>query len=183
VEPARRAALGYQSHLAGVCDVAQRRDSKHGRKIELPGPGRSLHIDPSATPAHHGGRHARPAADDAVFRNNQLPGASRHFLRAELLYRNPSGFFFGPNLEWVPQSYFVDSANTLTTEPYILWGLKAGYDDGKSFSAYVESRNLGNRKYIASTGIIDRANPGLPLFEPGTGAGLAVFGGVKFRIN
>ncbi len=71
--------------------------------------------------------------------------------------------------------------NTLTTEPYVLWGLKAGYDDGKRFSAYVEGRNLGNRKYIASASIIDRANPGLPLFEPGTG--LAVFGGVKFRIN
>lgn len=118
---------------------------------------------------------------DAVFGNNQLPGAPRHSLRAELLYKHPSGFFFGPNLEWVPESYFVDSANTLTTEAYALWGLKAGYDDGKWFSAYVEGRNLGNRKYIASASIIDRANPGLPLFEPGTG--LAVFGGVKFRIN
>lgn len=119
--------------------------------------------------------------DDPVFRNNRLPGAPRHYLRAELLYRHPSGFFAGPHVEWVPQAYFVDSANTLTTEAYTLWGLKAGYDDGKTFSAYVEGRNLGNQKYIASASIIDRANPGLPLFEPGSG--LAVFGGVKFRMN
>jgi iron complex outermembrane receptor protein len=118
---------------------------------------------------------------DRSFGDNQLPGAPRHFLRAELLYKHPSGFFFGPNVEWVPQSYFVDSANTLKTEPYLLLGLKAGYDNGQRFSAYIEGRNLGNRKYIASASIIDRANPALPLFEPGTGLG--VFGGVRFRIN
>jgi iron complex outermembrane recepter protein len=119
--------------------------------------------------------------NDAVFGNNLLPGAPRHYLRAELTYKHPSGLYFGPNLEWVPESYFVDSANTLKTEAYALWGLKAGYDDGEWFSAYIEGRNLGNTKYIASASIIDRANPTLPLFEPGTG--LAVFGGVKFRIN
>jgi iron complex outermembrane receptor protein len=117
---------------------------------------------------------------DRSFGDNQLPGAPRHFLRAELLYKHPTGYFFGPNIEWVPQSYFVDSANTLKTESYLLWGLKGGYDNGQ-WSAYVEGRNLGNRKYIASASIIDRANPALPLFEPGTGLG--VFGGVRFRIN
>lgn len=119
--------------------------------------------------------------DDPVFRNNQLPGAPRHYVRAELLYKHPSGFFFGPNVEWVPQRYFVDSANTLTTEAYALWGLKAGYDNGQWFSAYVEGRNLADTTYIASASIIDRANPNLPLFEPGTGLG--VFGGVSFRLD
>ena len=91
--------------------------------------------------------------NDVAFGNNLLPGAPRHYLRAELLYRHPSGFFFGPNIEWVPESYFVDSANTLKTEAYALWGLKAGYDDGKWFSAYIEGRNLGDSKYIASASI------------------------------
>ena len=62
--------------------------------------------------------------DDPTFGNNQLPGAPRHYLRgAEALYKHPSGFYV-PNLEWVPQSYFVDSANTLKTEPYAIWGLR-----------------------------------------------------------
>jgi iron complex outermembrane receptor protein len=117
---------------------------------------------------------------DAAFGNNRLPGAPRHVLRAELVYRHPSGFFAGPQLEWVPEGYFVDSANTLTTDPYAIWGLKAGYDDGRQFSAYVEARNLANTAYIASASIIDRANPTLPLFEPGTGR--AVYAGMRFRM-
>lgn len=117
--------------------------------------------------------------NDPTFRNNQLPGAPRHYLRAEVLYKHPNGFYVGPNLEWVPQSYFVDSANTLKTEPYAIWGLKAGIDNGGTFSAYVEARNIGNKAYIASASIIDRANPALPLFEPGTGR--AFYAGVKAR--
>lgn len=118
---------------------------------------------------------------DAAFGDNLLPGAPRHTLRAELLYKHPAGFYVGPNIEWVPESYFIDSANTLKTEPYAIWGIKAGYDDGSRFSAYVEGRNLGNRKYIASASIIDRATSAMPLFEPG--AGLSVYGGVRFRLE
>ena len=117
--------------------------------------------------------------DDPVFGNNVLPGAPRHFLRAELLYKHPSGVFFGPNVEWAPQAYFVDSANTLKTEAYGIWGLKLGFDNGGPFSAYVEARNLANTAYIASASIIDVANAGSQLFEPGTGR--AVFAGIKYR--
>jgi iron complex outermembrane receptor protein len=116
---------------------------------------------------------------DATFGNNRLPGAPPHYVRAELLYRHPSGFSFGPNIEWAPQAYFVDSANTLTTEPYLLWGLKAAYDDGKHFSAYVEGRNLGDKAYISATSIIDRADASSRLFNPGTGLG--VFAGMRWR--
>jgi iron complex outermembrane receptor protein len=117
---------------------------------------------------------------DAKFGNNQLPGAPRHYLRSELLYKHPSGVYFGPNVEWVPQAYFVDSANTLDTEPYAIWGLKAGFDPGKSFSAYIEARNLGDKHYIASTGITNVANPAFTnLFEPGNGR--AVYAGVKYK--
>jgi iron complex outermembrane receptor protein len=118
--------------------------------------------------------------NDATFRNNRLPGAPPHFVRAELLYKHPSGFSFGPNIEWVPVSYFVDSANTVTTVSYLLWGLKAAYDDGKNFSAYVEGRNLANQAYIASTSIIDRATDASHLFNPGTGR--AVFAGMRYKM-
>ncbi|MCA1470019.1 TonB-dependent receptor [Bradyrhizobium sp. IC3195] len=116
---------------------------------------------------------------DTAFGNNQLPGAPRHYLRAELLYKHPTGFYAGPNVEWVPQAYFVDSMNTLTTEPYALLGLKAGFDNGGPFSAYIEGRNLTNRTYIASVSIIDRATATSALFEPG--AGRAVYTGMRYR--
>ncbi|MGL4396182.1 MAG: TonB-dependent receptor domain-containing protein, partial [Hyphomicrobium sp.] len=60
--------------------------------------------------------------NDALFGNNEIPGAPRHFVRAELLYKHPSGIYFGPNVEWVPGAYFVDSANTLDTKAYAIWG-------------------------------------------------------------
>jgi iron complex outermembrane receptor protein len=116
--------------------------------------------------------------NDPVFGNNQLPGAPPQYLRGELLYKHPNGFFFGPNIEWVPESYFVDSANTLKTEPYTLWGLRGGIDAGP-YSFYVEGRNLSNTTYIASASIINVANPALALFEPGNGR--AVFMGAKVK--
>lgn len=117
--------------------------------------------------------------NDTTFANNRLPGAPAHYLRAELLYKHPAGLYFGPNVEWVPQAYFVDSANTLTTEPYALLGLKAGFDNGGPLSGYIEGRNLVNKTYIASASIIDRATATSPLFEPGTGR--AVYAGMRYR--
>lgn len=117
--------------------------------------------------------------NDPLYGNNQLPGAPRHYLRAELLYKHPSGLYVGPNVEWVPQAYFVDSANTLKTQAYALIGLKAGYDNGGNWSAYIEGRNLANTKYIASASIIDKATAASPLFEPGTGR--AIYAGLKYR--
>jgi iron complex outermembrane receptor protein len=118
--------------------------------------------------------------NDPLYGDNQLPGAPRHFLRAEVLYKHPSGLYFGPNVEWVPEAYYVDSANTLNTEPYVLWGFKAGYNPGGAFSMYLEARNLADTHYIASTGITNVADPALTnLFEPGTGR--AVYAGVKYK--
>ena len=84
-----------------------------------------------------------------------------------MLYKHPNGFYVGPNLEWVPQSYFVDSANTLKTAAYAIWGLKAGVDNGGTYSMYVEARNIANKAYISSASVIDRANPAIAAVRAG----------------
>ncbi|GLK57312.1 iron complex outermembrane receptor protein [Methylopila capsulata] len=117
--------------------------------------------------------------DDDAFGDNKIPGAPRHYLRAELLYKHPVGVYAGPNVEWVPQAYYVDSANTTKTQAYALLGLKAGYDAGGALSAYVEARNVLDKKYIASVSVTDRAAPTSALYEPGTGR--AIYAGVKYR--
>lgn len=116
---------------------------------------------------------------DAEFGDNQLPGAPRHFIRAELLYKHSSGIYFGPNVEWVPEAFYVDSANTLETEEYALLGLKLGFDNGGKISAYIEGRNLTDEAYISSASIAHTAVETDALFEPGTGR--AVYGGVRVK--
>ena len=117
--------------------------------------------------------------NDPIYGNNVLPGAPRHYLRAELLYKHANGFYAGPNVEWVPESYYVDSANTLKTEPYALLGLKAGVDNGGTYSGYIEARNILDTRYIASASILNVATASSPLFEPGTGR--AIYAGIKAR--
>jgi iron complex outermembrane receptor protein len=116
---------------------------------------------------------------DTDFGNNELPGAPRHFVRAELLYKHPSGFYVGPNVEWVPEAYYIDSANTQDTKAYALLGAKVGYDAGGQFSAYVEARNLTGEKYVSSVSIIDRATPTSQLYQPVDSR--AVYAGMKYR--
>jgi iron complex outermembrane recepter protein len=117
--------------------------------------------------------------NDAAFGDNQLPGAPRHYVRSELLYKHPSGVYFGPNVEWVPEAFFVDSKNTVKTESYALLGAKIGFDDGGRWSAYLEGRNLTDEAYISSASIATSANAASVLFEPGNGR--AVYGGAKFK--
>ncbi|MEX2488291.1 MAG: TonB-dependent receptor, partial [Pseudomonadales bacterium] len=95
--------------------------------------------------------------DDAVFGNNQLAGVPEHVYRAELVYHTPSGYYIGPNVEWVPGDSPVDHANTLFAESYAIVGLKAGYRRASGISVFIEGRNLADKKYAATTGVITNA--------------------------
>jgi iron complex outermembrane receptor protein len=115
--------------------------------------------------------------DDATFNNNDLPGAPRHFLRAELRYDHGSGFWFAPNVELVPEGYFVNSENRNRTSPYELVGVRVGYDYKPwNLSIFFEGRNLAD-VYYASSVQVDSANG--RFFEPGDGR--AFYGGVAWR--
>ena len=81
--------------------------------------------------------------NDPLFGNNELPGAPRHFLRAELLYKHPSGVFFGPNVEWVPQAYYRRQREHAGDRGLRDLGPEAGYDNG--------GRVLGLRRSAATS--------------------------------
>lgn len=116
---------------------------------------------------------------DAVYGDNKLPGAPRHFYRAELRYDHPAGFYAGPNVEWVPEAYYVDNANTTETASYALLGLKAGYNDPTGWSLFIDGRNLTDERYVASASVSTTATPASAVFEPGFGR--AVYAGVQLR--
>lgn len=116
---------------------------------------------------------------DGDFGDNELPGVPRHYYRAELLYEHPSGFYAGPNVEWVPQSYFVDMSNTLEADGYALLGFKVGYRTAKGLSFFVEAKNLTDETYASTTGVLKTAAANSAVFFPGDGR--AVYAGVEWK--
>lgn len=116
---------------------------------------------------------------DSNFGDNDLPGAPRHLLHGEVSYHHPSGLTLSPNLEWVPQGYYVDSANTMKTDSYVVFGLRAEQEVNEHLSAYLEGRNLGDTTYISTVSVVDRASASSALFTPGEGR--SVFAGLRAR--
>ncbi|MEN3292284.1 MAG: iron complex outerrane recepter protein [Burkholderiales bacterium] len=111
---------------------------------------------------------------DPRYGNNRLPGIPQSLLKSELLYTSPAGFYAGPNVEWSPQRYAVDMANTLFADSYQVWGLKIGQrpvgNRQSGFGWFAEARNLFNKKYAATTGVIaNAAGRDMPQFYPGDG--------------
>lgn len=119
--------------------------------------------------------------NDRSFGDNDIPGIPEHFGRVELLYEHPSGFYIGPKLE-AANSYFVDFTNTLETDSYTIFGLRAGYVNRRGLSVYIEARNLEDEAYASNTGIaanasgMDRA-----LFNPGIDRSL--FAGIEWKLE
>ena len=115
--------------------------------------------------------------NDAQFGNNALPGAPEHYLRGELRYDHPVGFWIAPNVESAPMGYAVNSDNTARTDPYTLFNLRLGYDYKPwNFSAFFEARNMTDKRYAAAV-TVDDANG--RFFLPGDGR--AFYGGVSWR--
>jgi outer membrane receptor protein involved in Fe transport len=72
------------------------------------------------------------------------------------------------------------AANTLFADPYTLFGLKLGYRSDRGLGGFVEGRNLGDRTYAATTGVIaDARGRDSAQFLPGDGR--SVFAGLDYR--
>jgi iron complex outermembrane recepter protein len=117
---------------------------------------------------------------DPVYGDRRLAGLPEHVYRAELLWEGAGGFYGGPNVEWVPDGYPVDHANTLSADPYTLLGLKLGYRAAGGWAGFVEGKNLTDEVYAATTGVIaDARGRDSAQFLPGDGA--SVFAGLEYR--
>lgn len=118
---------------------------------------------------------------NATYGDHRLPGIPRHFLRSELTWRSAAGWYAGPTLEWSPSAYPVDMANTLFANGYTLLGFKAGRQVAKGVSLFVEARNLIDRKYAATTGVIaDARGRDSAQFLPGDGR--SFYAGLDWRL-
>lgn len=117
--------------------------------------------------------------NDSVFGDNELAGVPEHFYKAELLYER-NNWYAGPNVEWVMDDYAVDHANTLFADSYAILGFKAGYKQTDGFSVFIEGKNITNKTYAATTGVIaDAGGADSAQFLPGDEA--SVFIGTEWR--
>jgi iron complex outermembrane recepter protein len=96
--------------------------------------------------------------NDADYAGNRLPGIPDHYVQAELEYNHPSGFALKPNIEWVPGSYFVDSANTVEKDGWVTLGARLDWIlDRFNASLFVEARNLADARFSPAVAVDDDA--------------------------
>ena len=105
--------------------------------------------------------------EDSLFEGNEIPGAPRHHLQAQFRYQHRSGLALTPSVEWVPGSYFVNSANTASNDGWATVGLRAEYRvERLGLTAFAAGQNLTDTRYAATVQVDNAAGRS---FEPADG--------------
>lgn len=119
--------------------------------------------------------------DNATYGRNRLPGIPRQTARAEVGYRFPNRSRLALTAEGA-SSYPIDFTDTFHAKGYVSWGLKAGGPVSPSINWFVDGRNLSNKKYAATTGVVRTAS-GVdnPQFFPGDGR--SIYAGLDWRFR
>ena len=117
--------------------------------------------------------------DDPVFDNNYLPGLPQHYIKAEVLYRHPAGWSFGPTFE-AASGTDVDVTNSLESPGYVIYGAKANWaSDDEKLSFYIEAKNLTDKTYIPTLDVVpDAGGTDGNYFYPGEGR--AFYAGLRW---
>lgn len=116
--------------------------------------------------------------NDPQYRNNRIAGIPEHVLRTVVTYKHPSGFYVGPNVDWVPRGAFADYANTLRAPGYALLGLQTGVALPNGTLIFAEARNLGDKRFVSDVTTVANANlVSTAIFYPGSGR--SIYGGVR----
>lgn len=119
---------------------------------------------------------------NAAYGNNRIPGVPRQFYRGELRWTPWPSLGVSLTTEISPDRQPVDMANTLFASGYAVWGLKVSRQVDTGLSWHVETRNLGDRSYAATTGVIADAR-GLDAAQFFPGDGRAVYAGISWKPN
>jgi iron complex outermembrane receptor protein len=101
--------------------------------------------------------------DDPSYKGNDIPGAPSQVLDLQVKYTNPLGFSIAPTVEWIPQSYFLDSRNTVKNDGWINISLRADWRSSNGMTVFVAGQNLANRRFSQSVQVDNAAGK---YFEP-----------------
>lgn len=114
---------------------------------------------------------------DATYGNNTIAGVPSQVLAAEAAVKLPAGLWFGPTLRAASRSW-VDHMNTLSAPGYSVFGMKLSQSLARGIDWFVEARNLGDKRYAATTGVVGNAN-GTDIAQFSPGEGRAIYAGVS----
>jgi iron complex outermembrane receptor protein len=116
---------------------------------------------------------------DRTYSDNRLAGVPRQYVTGEVLYKMENGLYLGPNVH-IASSTYIDHANTLKAAGYGIFGFKLGQRVNKNVSWFVDARNLADKTYAATTGVIaDARGADSRQFYPGDGRSL--YAGVELK--
>jgi iron complex outermembrane recepter protein len=104
--------------------------------------------------------------EDSSYSGNDIPGAPHQVMTTEIKYTHPSGFSLAPSVEWVPQSYFLDSQNTVKNQGWTNLSLRAELATSYGMSVFAAGQNLMNRRFSQSVQVDNAAGK---WFEPADG--------------
>ncbi|HJP85361.1 MAG TPA: TonB-dependent receptor [Gemmatimonadaceae bacterium] len=104
--------------------------------------------------------------EDPNYEGNDIPGAPRHVLSTEIKYTHPSGFSLAPSVEWIPQSYFLDSPNTVRNDGWTNLSLRAEWNTQYGVNLFAAGQNLTNRRFSQSVQVDNAAGR---YYEPADG--------------
>jgi iron complex outermembrane receptor protein len=115
--------------------------------------------------------------DDPDFEGKEIPGAPTHVVQAELVLRHPAGLTVRPNLEWVQDESFLDSANTATNDGWATFGVRGEWSLADAgVVVFAEARNLTDEVYSPAVTVDDAAGR---YFQPADGRSL--YAGVRWE--
>ena len=114
---------------------------------------------------------------DVNLGNNAIAGVPDQVLTAEAAYRLPKNIWFGPTLRAASRAW-VDHANTLAAPGYSVLGLKLNQRLEHGVDWFVEGRNLSDKRYATTTGVILNAG-GADSAQFSPGDGRSIYAGVS----
>ena len=118
--------------------------------------------------------------DDPRYADNTLAGLPPHLIRGELTWETASHWYAGPTFEWCPKKTYIDFRNTVAADPYAIAGFRCGYRPSRGVACFLEARNIFDKHYAATTGVIENAAfTDQPQFLPGDGRSL--YAGLEYR--
>ena len=119
-------------------------------------------------------------ADDLRFGNNRLPILPPHIVGLGLDYSAPDGGFAALFGRWVPEGGYADYANSLKADGHVTLGGRFGWRTAR-FTAFVEGRNLTNRRYVSSVIAAQNNLQGADAATFAPGEARAVTAGLEMR--